>query len=545
LKGPAVLVLIPARGGSKGIPRKNLRTLGGRPLLSYSVRTALASRHRPDVVVTSEDPEILALARQLGARPLERASHLSGDRSTLDEVVVAAVEALARSRRPRPDIVVTIQPTSPLLTPASLDEAIDRLVADPSLETVLSVAQDRHLRWTRVAGGFAPAYRVRVNRQELPETFRETGGIIACRAAVLASGTRIGGKVAPLVLSGGEAVDIDTPQDWAVCEWYLSTRDVLFVVAGYSEIGLGHVHNALTVANELVRHRVRFLVTQGSELARDLIAARNYEVHLQATDDLAGEILTLGPDTVINDRLDTTSSEIRRLKAAGIKVVNFEDLGDGATEADLVFNAIYPEQQALPNHYYGGSYFCIRHEFVMTQPRPVVDSVTRVLVTFGGVDPNNLTRKVLEAVYDECRARGVAIEVVAGRGYEAFGTLADFPDAEVVRSAPDMAARIRAADIVFTSAGRTIFEVACLGSPAIVLAQNERELTHLFASEENGFRHLGLGTGVQLAAIRAAFVALADDLGLRQRMQARMLDNDLRAGTARVIGLIEGVIGRE
>jgi CMP-N-acetylneuraminic acid synthetase len=94
---PAVFVIIPARGGSKGIPRKNLRALGGRPLIAYAIGTALESRHEPDVYVSSDDPEIVSVATKLGARIHRREPALADEASTLDEVVVAAYPAGSRA----------------------------------------------------------------------------------------------------------------------------------------------------------------------------------------------------------------------------------------------------------------------------------------------------------------------------------------------------------------------------------------------------------------------------------------------------------------
>lgn len=542
-----VLVVIPARGGSKTIPRKNLRLLAGRPLISYVIETVRRSRHRPTVVVSSEDPEILAIASQLGVRTHERDPSLAGDDVTLDPVVLAAVQDAERVLNATFDIVVTVQPTSPLLTTASVDEAIDRLIARRDLDTVISATEDRHLRWQRRADDpsvLEPLFTTRRNRQDLPETYRETGGILACRRSVLERGTRIGEHVELLILSGAEAIDIDDRDDWALCQWYLSQRDVLFVVAGYPEIGLGHAYNALAVANGLAQHRVRFLVTQPSQLAQELLRRHHFEVHRQRSDDLVDDILALAPQVVINDRLDTRADEIRRLKAAGLLVINFEDLGDGAKEADLVINAMYPETERLPGHYYGARYVCLRPEFSLVRPRPVSDTVERVLITFGGTDPSNLTRKVLEAIEPTCRARGIALSVILGLGYRCVDSLEPFRHAEIVRSVPDMAVRIQEADLVFTSAGRTIFEIAAVGTPAIVLAQNERELTHVFASPANGFRHLGLGTQVEVGTIREALQRLLRRTDLRRRMQEKMLAHDLRSGTDRVVRLIERAMRR-
>ena len=539
-----ILVVIPARGGSKAIPRKNLRALAGRPLIAYAIETALSSRHPVDVVVTSDDEEILNVAGKLGAATHRRDPSLATDGATLDEVVAGTLADIEGEQGRSYELIVTLQPTSPLLAAATLDEAIDRLIAEPELDTILTAVDDTHLTWSKRGGTFEPNYARRVNRQELAPVYRETGGLIACRASTLAGGSRIGPRTTLLVVSGAEAIDIDTREDWALAEWSLSHHDILFVVAGDSEIGLGHAYNVMTIANEMVTHRVRFLVTSGSALARDVLAARHYEVHRQQTGDLVGEILQFRPDAVVNDRLDTPADEIQRLRAAGITVINFEDLGPGAAEADLVVNAIYPERDELPNHYFGARYFCLRTEFALTTPRPVTAEVRRVLVTFGGVDPNNLTRLVVEAIHDECAARGIELSVVAGRGYREADSLATFSDVAVDREVVDMADRIRAADLAFTSAGRTIFEIASLGTPAMVLAQNEREMTHLFASAEHGFCHLGLGSTVDRDRIRAAFVELVDDPARRRHMQEAMLDNEVRTGTATVVRLIEETLER-
>ena len=540
---PSVLVIVPARGGSKGIPRKNVRSLGGRPLLAYAIGTALASSYEPDIVVTSDDDEILALAETLGARTHRRAANLAADAATLDEVITATYPEITRQTGADYDVVVTLQPTSPLLRSASLDAAIDRLINEPTVDTVLSAMDDTHLTWRRASGGFVPNYAARVNRQLLEPTFRETGGLIVCRPAQLDKGSRIGRAVDLLIVSGPEAIDIDSSQDWALCEWYLARRDILFVVAGYPEIGLGHVQNTLTIANELVRHRIRFLVTRHSALAESVIADHHYEVRRQVGSDLVAEILGTGADVIVNDRLDTSAVEIDLLRAAGRTVINFEDLGDGARCADLVVNAIYPEREALPNHHFGPRFFCIRNEFVLTQPRAISERVRRVLLTFGGVDPANATRRVLDAIAGPCQAMGVEISVIAGRGYRQLETLETFTDVTVDVSVQDMADRIRMADIVFTSAGRTVFEVAAIGTPAIVLAQNERELTHFFASEEHGFINLGLAGTVDRDAIAAAFLELVNDRDRREQMHRRMLDNELRTGTARVVQLLEATMG--
>lgn len=362
------------------------------------------------------------------------------------------------------------------------------------------------------------------------------------RPSVITPASRIGKKVDLYLLSGGEEIDIDTLEDWSLCEYYLKRKKILFVVSGNRQIGLGHVHNTLLVANDILDHQVSFLVDKTSQLAYQKIMEYNYPVFFQQYEDIVEDIKNINPDVVINDRLDTTSHYIRAIKETGKKVVNFEDLGEGARLADLVINAIYPEQEALPNHYFGPEFFILRDEFIFSPQKTVSEKVKNVLVTFGGVDAQNLTCKVVDAIYNYCNEKGIQINVVVGLGYEDLESLEHFSGVKVFRNVKTMASYMLEADIVFTSAGRTIYEVASIATPAIVMAQNAREMTHFFASPEYGFLNLGLGAHVSKQTIIENFKRLADSKQTRERMHALMKQYDLRSGRKRVNQLIRRVL---
>lgn len=537
-----ILVIIPARGGSKGIPRKNLRTLAGVPLIYYSIQTSLASKHNLDVYVSSDDDEILSISKQIGAKTINRDAQIAKDATTLDPVIYDAYKQSEKLENKQYDLIITLQPTSPLLKTTSLDNAIDLIINNSDVETVIAATDDTHLTWKKEDDIFLPNYKERVNRQYLTPVFKETGGFLITRSSIISKSNRIGKNVKLHLLDNGENIDIDTYEDWNLCEYYLKRKKILFVVSGHQEIGLGHVYNTLLIANDILNHTIEFLVDSESQLAYDKISSKNYTVYMQKNKDIIEDIKLLNPDVIINDRLDTEVSYITELKSLGIKIINFEDLGTGAKEADLVINAIYPEKEILPNHYFGHNYFILRDEFMLSSPRIISKKVTNILLTFGGVDPNNYTLKVLASIYDYCIENNINISVVAGFGYQHYESIASFKEVTIYQNATNISDHMKKANVIFTSAGRTTYEIASLNVPSIVLAQNERELTHFFASEEYGFINLGLGYNVKNEQILEVFSNLVTNYDARKYMSKLMGKINLTSGRQRSLKLILDIV---
>lgn len=539
-----VLVVIPARGGSKGIPRKNLRLLGGRPLIYYTITNALNSSYVTDVYVSSEDDEILALSQRFGAKIHRRDPAIADDRTTLDPVIYDTYMYAQNIEGKVYDLIVTLQPTSPLLKTISLDSAISRMLENDRIDTIISVKDATHLSWRKENGRFIPNYKERLNRQYLTPTFTETGGFLITTQQNMHPHSRIGSYVDLFLLHGGEEIDIDTYEDWNLCEYYLKRKHILFVVTGNSVVGLGHVFNTLLLANDILDHQVSFLVDKQSQLAYEKIASKNYPVHQQQAENIIDDILSFSPDVVINDILDTSEAYIKALVSREITVINFEDLGEGSKYADLVINAIYPEKEIIPHHYYGHQYFLLRDEFIYSEPKVNFDNVKNVLVSFGGVDPNNYTKKVLESIYTYCREKSITINVVAGFGYGKYDSLVMYPDVKIHQNISNISDFMSEADVVFTSAGRTIYEIASIGTPAIVMAQNERELSHFFASSEYGFLNMGLGYQLEHKEIFHAFEKLCIHQETREYMSKLMQRTDLKHGRKRVMQLIRAAISQ-
>jgi CMP-N-acetylneuraminic acid synthetase/spore coat polysaccharide biosynthesis predicted glycosyltransferase SpsG len=530
---PRVLVVIPARGGSKGIPRKNVSPIGGKPLIAWVIESALAAEVSR-VVVSTDDDNIAHLALGFGVEVWKRESALAGDAVTLDPVVFDAVmreEAAGRDY----DLVLTVQPTSPLLRATTIRRVVERF-DDPELDTVLTAVDDTHLAWEERGGHPVPAYEKRVNRQQLPQRFRETGGVLATRRRFVTPTGRIGHNIQLEELEGFEGLDIDTSDDWLVAEAALKQRRIAFVTVGNEQHGLGHVTRTLTLLESLNGHHTRVFCPPGQGLAVNRLRQTFYDVREVDPGALIAELTRFGAQIVIHDELETDPAQLLAERAAGMKVVLFEDTGPGQQVADLVFNALYPAEESQPakNRYFGPSVYCLRDEFRRAPRNRFHDEVRRVLVSFGGTDPSGLTFKVLSVL----REFELPVTVIAGLGLAGSGELErevralrqSGRDVEFHRDVPLMSELMAGGDVAFTSSGRTLYELAHVGVPAIVLAQNEGELKHQFASIENGFVFLGLGRDVSCGAIASALRSLTTSRDLRRALHTQMLALDLTEG---------------
>lgn len=212
------LAVIPARGGSRGLPGKHLRRIAGVPLIAHTIRAALDARRVDRVLVSSDDPKIIGAARRYGAEaPFRRPAGLSGEGAPTAPVIEHAVDWFEEHERRGVELVVTLQPTSPLRTSAEIDAAI-ALLDDPAIDSAVSVVPiglassvvgtESEGRWHPlvVAGGDA-------RRQASPEVLRLTGGIYVTRRRLLADGRLVGEEAALLVVGPDSAIDIDTEAD--------------------------------------------------------------------------------------------------------------------------------------------------------------------------------------------------------------------------------------------------------------------------------------------------------------------------------------------
>lgn len=242
---PEVLAIIPARGGSKGIPRKNIRRFAGHPLIAYSIAAGLKAQTVTRVILSTDDEEIASVGRECGAEtPFLRPAELAAD-STLDlPVFQHALTWLAEHENYHPDVVVQLRPTSPVRPVGLVDEAVKLLLDHPEADSVRGVVpagQNPHKMWKidPVTGqmhnlldvpGIAEPYNA--PRQALPSVYWQTGHVDAIRPRVILGGSMSGRVILPVMIEPRFTVDIDSPSDWQRAEWLVRYGNLEMVWPG-------------------------------------------------------------------------------------------------------------------------------------------------------------------------------------------------------------------------------------------------------------------------------------------------------------------------
>jgi CMP-N,N'-diacetyllegionaminic acid synthase len=213
-----ILAIIPARGGSKGVPRKNVKMLGGKPLIAHIIETVKSVSGISRVIVSTEDTEIADVARQYGAEvPFVRPMTLAEDDVATLPVLQHTLEVLGESEGYRPDAVLLVYPTSPLLRPSRIDEAISIMVGKDA-DSVISGTYTGGHYWIEGDGKWQRLYPTDLkNRQYTKKLFKENGAIYLNKTEVLEDGI-VAEFAEVLIMDEGENIDIDTLAQFAEAE---------------------------------------------------------------------------------------------------------------------------------------------------------------------------------------------------------------------------------------------------------------------------------------------------------------------------------------
>lgn len=217
-----IIAIIPARGGSKGIPGKNIRQLARKPLIGHTIESALQSEAVNRVVVSTDNEKIADAAAQYGAEIVQRPSDISGDTASSESALLHVLETLRDQEGYQPDLLVFLQCTCPLTLPEDIDGTV-QLLLDQQADTAFAVAKSHHILWKKdVSGNFIGINHdknKRLMRQQFSNQFVETGAVYVMRAdGFIAEKSRFFGKTAGYELPRERFCDIDTPMDFFLAE---------------------------------------------------------------------------------------------------------------------------------------------------------------------------------------------------------------------------------------------------------------------------------------------------------------------------------------
>ena len=480
-----MLAVIPARGGSQEVKRKNLAIVQGKPLLLHIAGTLRELDHQ--VVISTDDAEIRSVAEAHGYQTVIR------DEELADATVVEVAEhAIAELLYEGP--VIVAQPTCPFVSADSIEKLV-ALLEDHDAATLIT-PNTHILRSNRPKGRLSDMnFRITegVNRQQQEGVWQEVG-IRAYQPGHVR--TEPTGTVE---VSGVEAWDVDSWADLEGLRSQAESKSILFRVTANNLVGSGHLRRCLLLANELQNHDISFHLVDSNEWAKSVVENAGWPT---------GFVVT---DLIINDTLDTTLADMLEMKQWAPHVVTLEDRGSGTRHADLTVNALYPQRSV--RELAGPKYADLRPEFIGLPDYQIRDS-QNVLVMFGGTDPAQLGDRIK----------------------------ALFPNALLVPSGGNVpvAHLMREADLLITSAGRTVYEAAAVGVPAVVMAQNQRETTHAHLGQGNVY--LGLGKLVDEYTIRSAVNVLLEDPGMRADLSQTARATVDGLGVQRIVHRIRGLL---
>ena len=218
--GKQIIAVIPARGGSKRVPRKNLLPLRGKPLIAHTIEHAKHSRLVSRIIVSTDDNEISDVAIQYGAEVIKRPPELSGDTASSEVALAHVVDWLAEKEKYEPDILVFLQCTSPIRNESDIDNAITVLLEN-NADSLFSACRFNKYIWRVSNGEVSPInydYRHRWREQDFPHQVLENGSIFVFKTSILKElNNRLGGKIVVYEMDELRSIQIDSNEDIMLC----------------------------------------------------------------------------------------------------------------------------------------------------------------------------------------------------------------------------------------------------------------------------------------------------------------------------------------
>lgn len=313
------------------------------------------------------------------------------------------------------------------------------------------------------------------------------------------------------------------------------------------ELGMGHLFRCLQIMEYLQGMECIAIISTDSELAEKVLSQRKIPYFkIDNIQNIISILVSNHIDILVNDILNTKKDDIVLLKKYVNRIVNFEDVGSGANCAHAVINELYElgSEEKQEAKFYGKDYYCLSNAYRNAMRNVFRSQIKNVAILFGCTDSGNLSEKTLYAILEESNLINICVKLIVGPGKRISAEqrkklCKGNKDIRVcVVENADLTSELCNIDLAISSQGRTMFELAYMKIPTIVLAQNERETLHTFAALENGFVNLGIGRDVTGIQIAKTVDWLNETPHIRYELYRNMEKLELEKGMERVSNII-------
>jgi len=474
------------KGSDDVISRQNLRLVNNKPLLYYIISTALKFK-KADVLVSTDSEEIRELTLLYGAKYIERPKSLTKNSTSVKEICLDALQKLDQQNTHYEKCLV-LHPKIPLITINTILKFFKNVGKNkPTIFGISDIINSKLGYEIENSKQF-----LKLNPSKKPLAMLNKIVCFDTKKFIKNNGT-FTSPFYGLKLSSDETHSLVSYHDFGTFEQILNRKKILVRIDSTVKIGMGHVFNILTILNHFRNDEILILMHKNKNLGHKQFIKNLFNVSFFKSEKEFKKILTrFNPDIIFNDILNTTESYMKKLQKFTPMIVNFEDTGEGRKLAKLVFNPIFEKQKSLTNEFYGAKYACVRDEFRIWKNEILSEDVEKVLVTFGGTDPSNITEKTV-SIIQKNNIKNIEFTILLGFGYmhkkmikERIKKLQkeDFK-INLVDGSNFIAKYARDIDFAIVSNGRTVFELAAMNIPLLAIAVNSREQNHNFIKEQN------------------------------------------------------------
>jgi len=218
---PKILAIIPARGGSKGVPDKNIKQISGKPLLAYTIEAAKRSKYIDRLVISTEDKKIADVAKEFRVQVIDRPKELAQDETPTNPVLTQVVNFLEKKENYFPDLVITLSPTCPLRKVKHIDESIEKFISEDYDSLIGVIYLMKHFYEIDQNNYLIPQTKERKNRQERKPVILENGAIYISKIDLIKKEKILGEKIGYYEMDYKSSINIDTPSDFFIAEKFL------------------------------------------------------------------------------------------------------------------------------------------------------------------------------------------------------------------------------------------------------------------------------------------------------------------------------------